>query len=568
MADTRFSRFVLIFNSAVPLALLSWDALHHQLGADPVNYAIHTTGWLALMYLMVSLCVTPLRKITRLNWLVAFRRTLGVYGFIYAACHLAIYFWWDRAHSFTSTWREIVGKPFITIGFSALVLLTPLALTSTNAMIRWLGPKRWGWLHTLAYPATALAALHYWLEGKLVTFDKKVFAAGIASLLAIRWIARLVIVPKQPTGKPAVATAAGVAKPKFWKGQLEIARIFRETPTVQTFRLAATDGGPLPFDYLPGQYLNLALMIDSKKVRRSYTIASSPTRRDYCELTVKREDAGLASRYLHDALQEGHLLNVSAPAGKFTFTGNEANGIVLIAGGVGITPLMSIARALVDRSWPGPINLFYSVRHPSEIIFAKEIAYLDERFKNFHPHVCVTRADEHEWTGLRGRITGDLLRKYVSHLNDRLTYICGPESMLEPMREVVQSLGVPADRIKSEAFVSPAQTATSDGEAMSADPMSAADDQPINADGNTVTFTRSGKSTILQPGQTILEAAEDCGVNIEYECRAGVCGTCKTHLAMGSVTMDAEDALGKADKANGYILACQAHAAGDVAIDA
>ena len=121
-------------------------------------------------------------------------------------------------------------------------------------------------------------------------------------------------------------------------------------------------------------------MVDGKKVNRSYTIASSPTRVGYCELTVKREERGVSSRHLHDAVREGSLLDVSAPAGRFTFTGAEAESIVMIAGGVGITPLMAKIRYLTDLGWPGEIHLVFAVKTEDDIIFRDELDYLRRRF--------------------------------------------------------------------------------------------------------------------------------------------------------------------------------------------
>jgi ferredoxin-NADP reductase len=121
---------------------------------------------------------------------------------------------------------------------------------------------------------------------------------------------------------------------------------------VKTFRLVATDGGALSFEHAAGQYLNLALAIDGKRVNRSYTIASSPTQADYCEISVKRAPQGRASRHLHDVVRDGDRLQVSAPAGRFVFAHEKAERCVLIAGGVGITPLMATVRRLTDRCWP------------------------------------------------------------------------------------------------------------------------------------------------------------------------------------------------------------------------
>ena len=121
------------------------------------------------------------------------------------------------------------------------------------------------------------------------------------------------------------AAAAPAARPRFWSGTLRVGAVFEETPDVRTFRLVREDAGPLPFEHAPGQYLNLALMIDGKRVNRSYTIASSPTRGHACEITVKRSADGYGSAHLHDRITVGSTLKVSAPAGRFVFTGAEAD---------------------------------------------------------------------------------------------------------------------------------------------------------------------------------------------------------------------------------------------------
>lgn len=143
-------------------------------------------------------------------------------------------------------------------------------------------------------------------------------------------------------------------------------------------------GGSIPFSYLPGQFLTLTLPVDEKSIRRSYTISSSPTQGYYCEITVKRKEHGVGSRYLHDVVQEGDRLEVQAPSGKFCFTGKEADSVVLIAGGVGITPMMSITRALTDMGWQGDIYFLVACRDPEHFIFARELERLRERNPNLH----------------------------------------------------------------------------------------------------------------------------------------------------------------------------------------
>jgi glycine betaine catabolism B len=178
----------------------------------------------------------------------------------------------------------------------------------------------------------------------------------------------------------------------------------------KTFRLALPGGGPLPFEHVAGQYLNLALTIDGRRVNRSYTIASSPTRSAYCEISVKRLADGRAWRHLHDTWREGSVVQVSAPAGKFVFAGHEARRVVLLAGGVGITPMMSVV----------------PVRQKRDVIFEDELAHLERRFPNLH--VCVTLSDAPGagWDGARGRVSRELVEAFVPELK-RGRYSCaGP----------------------------------------------------------------------------------------------------------------------------------------------
>ena len=161
--DLRFAKLLVLVNCAVPAALLGWDAWHHQLGANPVNYAILTTGLLALIFLVLTLAVTPLRKITGLNWIIFARRTLGLYAFYYALLHFLIFFFLDRQGSVSSTVSEMIKRKYLIVGGIALLVMVPLAVTSTNAMIKRLGGKRWRALHRLAYVAAIAGAAHYYM---------------------------------------------------------------------------------------------------------------------------------------------------------------------------------------------------------------------------------------------------------------------------------------------------------------------------------------------------------------------------------------------------------------------
>ncbi|HEX8524446.1 MAG TPA: protein-methionine-sulfoxide reductase heme-binding subunit MsrQ [Tepidisphaeraceae bacterium] len=186
MPDPRFAKLVLVVNGCVPLALLCYDASRGGLGANPVAFALSTTGMVALIFLTLSLAVTPLRKITGYNYFSHFRRSLGLFAFFYGSIHLAIYFAFDRSLNLASTFEDISRRPFIFAGMIALVLMLPLALTSTNGMIKRLGAKRWKALHRLAYVSAIMGVAHFYLLVKADARQPVTFAAILLILFALR----------------------------------------------------------------------------------------------------------------------------------------------------------------------------------------------------------------------------------------------------------------------------------------------------------------------------------------------------------------------------------------------
>ena len=181
--------------------------------------------------------------------------------------------------------------------------------------------------------------------------------------------------------------------PDAGKGNSASSGLCRKPRTSRPFAWFRPIEAAFPFAYLPGQYLTFSLQIGGKAVSRSYTIASAPSRRGYCEVTIKREEQGLVSRHMHDTVREGDLLTIAAPGGRFTFTGAEANRVALLAAGVGITPLMSILRYLTDQNWSGQIYLVYSCKTAKDIIFREELEAIGRRFPNLHLTLTLTRAE-------------------------------------------------------------------------------------------------------------------------------------------------------------------------------
>ncbi len=190
MKDARFSKFVLLINGLVPLALMLWDVYHKRVGANPLEFVTRTTGMLTLVFLLLTLAVTPIRHTLRLNWLVKFRRMLGLFAFFYGFLHLATYLAFDRYFQFGSVPGDVAQRPFIALGMLSFFLMVPLALTSTNRMVKRIGGKRWSQLHKLVYVAGVAGVIHFWLLVKSDVRMPLTFGFILALLLAHRFIVK------------------------------------------------------------------------------------------------------------------------------------------------------------------------------------------------------------------------------------------------------------------------------------------------------------------------------------------------------------------------------------------
>jgi sulfoxide reductase heme-binding subunit YedZ len=171
----------------VPLARLGWKALHDGLGANPVQVITFSTGTWTLVFLLLTLTITPLRKLSKQYWLIQYRRMLGLFAFFYGCLHFTTYLWLDQSFDLHSIYKDVYKRPFITAGFTAFVLMVPLALTSTQWAIRKLG-KRWQILHRLIYVSAIAGVVHYtWLVKKDVRVPY-IYGAVLSTLLLYRVI--------------------------------------------------------------------------------------------------------------------------------------------------------------------------------------------------------------------------------------------------------------------------------------------------------------------------------------------------------------------------------------------
>ncbi len=183
----KFIKVTVFLLSLAPLARLIWLGSHEGLGANPIEFITRSTGTWALVFLCITLAMTPLRLVTGLTVWIKLRRMLGLFCFFYACMHFSIWFWLDQNLDLQSMWSDVVKRPFITMGFLTLVLLTPLALTSNQWAVRQLG-RRWTLLHKLVYLIACTAIVHYWWHkaGKNDLETVSIYGAVILILLLCR----------------------------------------------------------------------------------------------------------------------------------------------------------------------------------------------------------------------------------------------------------------------------------------------------------------------------------------------------------------------------------------------
>jgi len=350
--------------------------------------------------------------------------------------------------------------------------------------------------------------------------------------------------------KPTPARRAADTRPKGFV-QAPILAVLPESADIKTFRLARPEG----FDFTPGQFLTLRVRVDGKDVVRCYSISSPPAVRGYLEISVRRQ--GLVSNALHAMARPGSLLTVRAPAGSFVYPGGDDRPLVLLAGGIGITPLISMLRHALMTEPTRPVTLLYSARELSGFAFRDELLSLARRHEDLRLVFAATRGeappDVH-----RGRLDATLLAATVPDLQHAISMICGPQAMIDDLTATLHQLGVPADQVRSERFE--AAVAASAGRPATAEQPAA------TGDAFQMRERRSARTVPVSRGQTVLDAAEASGLDIPSLCRAGVCGTCRTRVLEGDVRCDG-GVLDDADRESGYVLACVASPRSDCVIE-
>ncbi len=330
---------------------------------------------------------------------------------------------------------------------------------------------------------------------------------------------------------------------------LLLSRIQEQTRDSKTLRFLLPQGNG--FHPRPGQFLTFYWVLDGKRIARSYSICSSPLQKGYLEITVKRTEGGCVSTFLNERVNVGLTVEARGPSGQFCFDESQHQRAVLIAGGSGITPMMSMLRYIDDLGLTTDVTLLYFVRTRLDIIFANELAQLQKSIQNFRYLIVPSRADS-DWKGPSGHLTRELMTGNLTHLHSSVFFLCGPAGLMESARNILHSLNVPNTRILQESF--------------GARPASSLAASSTNT-AAVLVFARSRRSCVVPEGRTVLETAEANGIPLPSGCRQGQCGTCAVRTLGGVVRMDTEAGLRPDLKESGYVLACVGRPEGTVTVD-
>jgi len=347
---------------------------------------------------------------------------------------------------------------------------------------------------------------------------------------------------------PETPRDAGEQTAAVWSGfrafRVDRKVVEDDAGAICSFYLMPEDGQTLPA-FLPGQFLTFRLDVPTaqggtEQIVRCYSLSDAP-RPDGYRISVKRVPApagvdvppGRSSNYLHDQVAVGSLLQVRAPAGHFHLDQGDAP-VVLVAGGIGITPMLSMLNGCLAARPGREVWLYHGVRHGREVMMKSQLEALAAAHPNFHLGLCFSDPGPEDVAGRdfqhRGRVGIDLLRMQLP-LKPYHFYICGPTPMMESLVLGLEGWGVPDSRIHFEAFGPASIKRKPAGTAPSAEARANAADADI-----VVTFARSGKQLAWQPAAgSLLEFAEANGIAVQSGCRAGGCGTCQTTIKHGEV---------------------------------
>ena len=347
---------------------------------------------------------------------------------------------------------------------------------------------------------------------------------------------------------------------------LRVAEVVRETDDAFSIRFDVPDALKPAFAFKAGQHLTLRTMIDGEEVRRNYSLCVAPHEGEW-KVAVKRIAGGAFSNWVAEHLKPGDLIDVMTPVGSFTchFDPAQARRYVGIAGGSGITPILSLIRTALSVEPHSRFTLFYGNRDAASVIFLDALADLKDRylgrFELYH-FLSDEEGDVALFNGMLDRATCDAAVEALveAPLDVAAWFICGPGPMMDAAEAVLVERNVAHDRIHIERF-----TAGRPSAAVAAQ-MAALQQE---AAGLTLSVTLDGRTKrVAFDGANILDSARDAGLAAPFACKAGVCATCRARVVSGKVEMAARYGLSDEEVAAGYVLTCQSVPVGEgVAVD-
>lgn len=366
---------------------------------------------------------------------------------------------------------------------------------------------------------------------------------------------------------------------------LECVDIEPETHDVKTFhfRVRGREGGADPLClHRPGQFVTLRLRHGDKLVPRSYTVSSSPSRPMLMTLTIKRDPNGLVSRFMHDRLRVGDVLPISGPSGSFDLVSvKPRKSVVMLSGGSGVTPLMSMLRYIHDtRAGDFDVTFLHSARSPEDLIFRHELELIAARSNAKLGFVCQNGAEAGMDEGL---LTRELLERHAPGILASTVLTCGPAPYMAAVKAILGEMGFDMSHYHEESFGDPAERINPEGaspESLTPDfvkpdkgeaPAPVPEDVPAETaapgGASEIHFTLTGKTVAYEPGQTILDVASSAGIAIPTNCQMGLCGTCKQKCLDGVVNMDDTEGLEPGEEKLGFVLTCCGRPVGPVSIE-
>lgn len=337
---------------------------------------------------------------------------------------------------------------------------------------------------------------------------------------------------------------------------LMVKEVVRETADAVTIIFEQPENR---LDYRPGQFITLIQIIDNKKIRRAYSLCSSPFLEEDPAVTIKRVENGAMSNHVNDHLKAGDMVEIMEPMGSFTLDINASNNrqVFLFGGGSGITPLLSIAKSILKEEAESKVVLVYANRDKASVIFKNQLEDIEnehaEKFKLIH----FLEDAPSNWLGFTGYMTIETLSQIIKEqtdeaFSDKEYMTCGPEPMMNVVMETLKQLNVPEDKRHMESFVA---GNTSPKEIID---MDALPDRTVK-----VLLEGQEYEYLVPKGKSILEAGLDENIDIPYSCQSGLCTACRGKCLQGSVRMEDGDGLSAEEKEQGYVLLCVSHAETD-----